>query len=285
MGNSIDKIAPGFYICGVDALRDVERLKELGITHILNAASMELYAAREGLGRLEKLFTVKALECRDSEDCNLSVHFRDLADFIEKGRQEGGVVVHCAAGISRASTSACAYLMIKEHLSLEAALHKVHSVRKVVHPNDGFWRQLRDLEAVLQLQGMPLKSLDPQEVHNAAASTAPAFDEDDRDAMIAMAGSDVDFTGLLAELDGALVGIQPFTTHFLHARLVPEEGSNPADLVERILKSHAPGVVWQEVALQGDVVCARAKVAPFMNATAFQVLLERESGVQVTACE
>jgi predicted protein tyrosine phosphatase len=287
MGNSLDRIGQGFYICGLDALKDVERLKEVGITHILNAASMELYSGNPGLRQLQKLFTVKALECRDSEDCNLSIHFHDLADFIQNGREQGSVVVHCAAGISRASTSACAYLMIKEHLSLEAALQKVHSVRKIVHPNSGFWRQLRDLEGVLQLQGVTLQPLDPQTVHEAAAPRESINDEDrlgDPAVMMAMAGQDPDFPSLLAELDGSIAGTQPFTSHFLHARLVLEEGSNPADLVDRIRESQAPGVVWQEVGLQGDVVCARAKVAPFMDATAFKALLERQGGVQDVTC-
>jgi len=284
MGNSLDKIGQGFYICGVDALRDVERLKEQGITHILNAASMELYEGREGLGRLHKEFTIKALECRDAEDCNLSVHFQDLADFIEKGREQGGVVVHCAAGISRASTSACAYLMIKEHLTLEAALQKVHSVRKIVHPNFGFWRQLRDLEGVLQLQGVKLQTLDPHMVHKVASARGSVVDEDRPEVMMAMAGDDIDFPGLLAELDASITAVQPFTSHFLHARLVLQEGSNPADVVDRIGKSQAPGVVWHEVKVQGDVVCARAKVAPFMDATAFKALLERASGIQDITC-
>jgi len=286
MGNSLDRIGQGFYICSVDALRDVERLKELGITHILNAASMDLYREREGLGRLEKLFTIKALECRDSEDCNLGIHFQDVADFIEKGREKGGVVVHCAAGISRASTSACAYLMIKEHLSLEAALQKIHSVRKIVHPNDGFWRQLRDLEGVLQLQGVQLQPMDPQTAcQEVAAPSESAIDEDSPDMMLAMVENDHDFPSLLAELDGSLAAMQPFTTHFLHARLVVKEGSNPADVIDLVRKSQAPGVMWQELESEGDVVRVRAKVAPFMDATAFKTLLEQKAGVQVTVCQ
>ena len=38
------------------------------------------------------------------------MHFKEIADFIEEGRKQGGVVVHCAAGVSRASTSCIARL-------------------------------------------------------------------------------------------------------------------------------------------------------------------------------
>merc|ERR1719191_1995846 len=84
-------------------------------------------------------FEVKIIGAEDAEDCNLSVHFTEIADFIEAGRAKGGVVVHCAAGVSRASTSSIAYLMIKEHLALSAAFLRVHTVRECISPNIGFW--------------------------------------------------------------------------------------------------------------------------------------------------
>merc|ERR1711972_336868 len=61
--------------------------------------------------------------------------------------------------MGRASTSACAYQMIKEHWNLDAAFCRVQAVRSFVHPNKGFWRQLRDLEATLRAQGVALQPL------------------------------------------------------------------------------------------------------------------------------
>ena len=43
MGNDLSQIDDGFFICGVDALEDVERLKEKKITFILNVAKRDLY--------------------------------------------------------------------------------------------------------------------------------------------------------------------------------------------------------------------------------------------------
>ena len=68
---------------------------------------------------------------------------------IEEGRLAGGVIVHCQGGRSRAATGVLSYLLLKEHLSLEAAFRKVHRCRGLIHPNPGFWRQLRELEAEL----------------------------------------------------------------------------------------------------------------------------------------
>lgn len=65
---------------------------------------------------LDKHFEVLIVGAEDCSDCNLSEHFEKIAGFMERGRALGGVVVHCAAGISRASTSACAYLMLKDRI-------------------------------------------------------------------------------------------------------------------------------------------------------------------------
>merc|ERR1712066_570188 len=100
----------------------------------------------------------------DVESQDLSVHFDEMADYIEEGRKNGGVVVHCAAGISRASTTSIAYMMLKEGLTVDAGFTKIHHVRNFIHPNRGFWRQLRDLEAVLTGRGVELRELQEGEL-------------------------------------------------------------------------------------------------------------------------
>lgn len=288
MGNSIDKIADGFYICGVDALSDIDRLRSLGITHILNAAYLDLY--RDSQLQLPNLFTVKSLECEDSELCNLSVHFEDLAEFIQQGRQAGGVVVHCAAGISRASTSACAYLMIKENLSLDAAFHKVYSVRNVVHPNEGFWRQLRDLEAALRLRGADLKPLSPDKaVDETAGPMSSASDKEDMES-VGSTGcypeDNNDFHVLLQRLDASLAFTQSFPTHFLTARVTVSEGVVPAKLREQLMDSSFPGVVWTDLRPENDTnLGIRASVVPSIDTAAFQALLKSVPGVREAVCE
>ena len=43
MGNELSQIDDCFFICGVDALQDVERLKEKKITFVLNVGKKDLY--------------------------------------------------------------------------------------------------------------------------------------------------------------------------------------------------------------------------------------------------
>ena len=69
-----------------------------------------------------------------------------VIDAIQKVEGRGACLVHCIAGVSRSATTVIAYLMKQRKMSLlEAAFH-VKSIRRVVYPNIGFFRVLRDLE-------------------------------------------------------------------------------------------------------------------------------------------
>jgi len=281
MGNTLDKIDDGFYITGVGGLIDVDGLRSAGITHILNAAYMELYTnhpKKSSLTELPNLFKLMSLECDDCEEENLSVHFGAAADFIEQGRQQGGVVVHCAAGISRASTTSLAYLMMKTHLSLDAAFYKVHTARNGIHPNSGFWRQLRDLEAVLQTR-CSLVPLDPDMRAFVDKSRKEGF------ALCTPGDAFAEFAQKLISLDASLDSMESFATHFLTARFQPNAGVSCSDLANHLRSRRTPGIVWQELVPNGDVLDARAKVVPSMNSATFMSLLAGIDGVQQVVCE
>ena len=61
----------------------------------------------------------------------------------------GGVLVHCTLGVSRSATICAAYIMITSMLPAAEALGIVRAARRWVRPNDGFMRQLEQLEGVL----------------------------------------------------------------------------------------------------------------------------------------
>merc|ERR1711924_279230 len=87
---------------------------------------------------------------------DMSTYFHSAADFIDEGRRQGGVVVHCAVGVSRAPTCVISYLMIKHQFSLKAAFLQVFEARPCIAPNPGFWYQLWELETSLLALGAPL---------------------------------------------------------------------------------------------------------------------------------
>jgi predicted protein tyrosine phosphatase len=47
------------------------------------------------------------------------------------------VFIHCAAGISRSATVACAFLMRRKRIALSDALAQLRTARPCVSPNDG----------------------------------------------------------------------------------------------------------------------------------------------------
>ena len=285
-GKSVHKIDEGFFICGVDALRDVKYLKKLGIQCILNAAQDQLYKHAAPpkpdelpLTNLPKNFEVKIIGADDSPDCNLSLHFQEIADFIEAGRKAGGVVVHCAAGISRASTSCMAYMMIKEHWCLEAAFRKVHSVRNIIHPNEGFWRQLRDLEGSLRASGLELRPL-PEDF---VPPEQPCRPEEEQGKY---SSSYEDTMKLLEQLERDIT-VKSFITRFLTARVLPKKGVKVAELCKALQALNSPGVEVEECFedTEEEAVLLRAGLVHSMTHDGLEKLILKVEGVESAEVE
>ncbi|XP_064209426.1 dual specificity protein phosphatase 18 [Anguilla rostrata] len=90
----------------------------------------------------------------DSPLSQLSDHFDGVADKIHRvHEQQGRVLVHCNAGISRSATLCLAYLMKHRSMTLADAHDWVRSRRPIIRPNSGFWKQLIDYEYKLHGSG------------------------------------------------------------------------------------------------------------------------------------
>ncbi|XP_021745822.1 dual specificity protein phosphatase 12-like [Chenopodium quinoa] len=87
-----------------------------------------------------------AVPLKDTEDENLLDYLDVCLDFIEDGRKNGAVLVHCFAGVSRSAAIITAYLMRSEQLSQEAALESLRQCCEFVSPNDNFLEQLKMFE-------------------------------------------------------------------------------------------------------------------------------------------
>jgi dual specificity phosphatase 12 len=126
-----DKIYIGCYQCA----SNLPALKSLGITHILNLMG--------GAELFPQNFTYMMLNLVDSASQDLLSYLPQCMEFVERAMQDGtGILIHCAAGISRSGAVTVAYLMYADNIPLEPALQQVKRARPVVHPNCGFTRQL-----------------------------------------------------------------------------------------------------------------------------------------------
>ncbi|XP_035263084.1 dual specificity protein phosphatase 3-like isoform X2 [Anguilla rostrata] len=151
-----NEVFPRIYVGNAFVAQNVMRLQRLGVTHILNVAegnsfmhvntNAEFYA---GTG-----ITYHGLKANDTEHFNLSAFFEEGADFIDKAlaHKDGKVYVHCREGYSRSPTMVIAYLMLRHKMDARTALATVRHKREI-GPNDGFLRQLCQLNEQLAKEG------------------------------------------------------------------------------------------------------------------------------------
>ncbi|KAJ8789061.1 hypothetical protein J1605_004984 [Eschrichtius robustus] len=173
--NEVDEVWPNVFIAEKSVAVNKGRLKRLGITHILNAAhGTGVYTGPEFYTGLEIQYL--GVEVDDFPEVNISQHFRKAAEFLDEalltyrercrracGRAQqlcqvhrvvpitcpaGKVLVSSEMGISRSAVLVVAYLMIFHNMAILEALMTLRK-KRAIYPNDGFLKQLRELNEKL----------------------------------------------------------------------------------------------------------------------------------------
>eukprot|EP01028_Stygiella_incarcerata_P001697 TRINITY_DN1309_c0_g1_i1.p1 TRINITY_DN1309_c0_g1~~TRINITY_DN1309_c0_g1_i1.p1 ORF type:complete len:210 (-),score=54.93 TRINITY_DN1309_c0_g1_i1:270-899(-) len=136
----MNEILPKLYLGSMFDACSYTTLEELGITHVLSAASSFQIVNRSRFKNYEELGLIDSVEIE-------IIPVLDLGqDFIEKGREDGGVLVFCAAGASRSASIVASYLMKRFHITSNSAISYLQGIRPVVAPNYGFVAQLLEYE-------------------------------------------------------------------------------------------------------------------------------------------
>lgn len=143
----MSEILPGYlFLGGLYDATDVGWLRSRGITRVLTFANgTDAFSLSEELAVAN--IRHRVFEVRDEDDQDLAALFPGLVDLVDESSDP--VLIHCMMGISRSATIVLAYLMMKHKLPLDEATRVVVSKRNYIFPNDGFIRQLLELDKQL----------------------------------------------------------------------------------------------------------------------------------------
>ncbi|TDH01599.1 hypothetical protein EPR50_G00181700 [Perca flavescens] len=130
-------VRPFLLLASQDAAHDIDTLRRFKVSHVLNVAY--------GVTNLfPDQLIYKTLQILDLPDTDITSHVGECSSFIDQAREQDGVVlVHCNAGVSRSSSVVIGYLMLREGLSFDDAYSQVKVARPSIRPNPGFYQQLQ----------------------------------------------------------------------------------------------------------------------------------------------
>jgi protein-tyrosine phosphatase len=139
-----DQIIPGLWLGSLEAARNRHFLKRNGVTHVLSIIEFNCSFFPE-------CFQYKHIEAKDLDEQDISPFLEEATAWIEEGIGAGGVVVHCAMGISRSASLVIAYIMKSQRIPFNEAHVFVKEKREIIFPNHGFREQLRNYEKTLEI--------------------------------------------------------------------------------------------------------------------------------------
>ena len=127
------------YLGGIESSFLKEKLKEIGITHILMVGYFMTPLFPED-------FTYENIEINDIKNENILQHLIKGLKFIEQSKM---CYTHCQLGKSRSASFVIAYVMYKNKIHFSEAFNFVRSKWNFAFPNEGFQWQLEDFDIII----------------------------------------------------------------------------------------------------------------------------------------
>ena len=145
--NTLSQINENLFICDFSTSLDINILQRHGISKIIFISEHSKDQEKE---RQYERKNIKHhhLKLYDSPNEKITKMINFLPDASEMYKSSK-VLVHCMAGISRSPTFAILLLMYSDGLRYVEAYEIVRRGRPVMRPNDGFAKQLRQFEDLL----------------------------------------------------------------------------------------------------------------------------------------
>ncbi|XP_073703926.1 uncharacterized protein [Garra rufa] len=153
----VTEVWPNVFIGNEETAMDRIKLREMGITHILNTVAYKEYLEGKIDIRadyyIEMNITYNGVLVMDKHRFDISKDLFPASEFIHKAlsNTENKLLVHCIDGVSRSATFVLAYLMIHHEMLLEDAIDHVID-KRWVRPSRNFLRQLIALNSNLITQ-------------------------------------------------------------------------------------------------------------------------------------
>ncbi|WWC61821.1 uncharacterized protein I303_104406 [Kwoniella dejecticola CBS 10117] len=152
MRREAQQIIPGLYLGPFQSSTNLNKMKMMGITHVLcirdRKESSLIYP------RFPTEFRYMTLDISDNSDQNLISIFPKCVDFIEESMNMNGVVLaHCNGGIALSPAIVVGYLMWKFSWTADHALAYVQSKRYCVSTMS-FQNQFKEYEPIQMAQKM-----------------------------------------------------------------------------------------------------------------------------------
>ncbi|KYQ88573.1 hypothetical protein DLAC_11306 [Tieghemostelium lacteum] len=136
------EVVPKLFIGSMSAANAVHQLKDHNITHILSVSTKPpVFDKNE--------FKCLAVEIEDEDKWDISSYFPKCHEFIKVGRDLGGILIHCQAGVSRSATIVISYLMSIFFKPFWDCFQYLRQIRPCIQPNKGFISQLINYESVI----------------------------------------------------------------------------------------------------------------------------------------
>lgn len=134
------------YLGSQDAVT-LENVQKYNFSDILSvgiqAPDSDIVYADGQNGTVRKHF----IECLDMPNTQLDVIIKQTNEIIEHVyKHNGRILIHCNAGVSRSASVCIAYLMLHRKMNFAAAFCLVKSKRECIRPNDGFLKQLKQID-------------------------------------------------------------------------------------------------------------------------------------------